>query len=255
DAQPVAAGRDAAVLRQLSQESGIVLVASTGYHLLGFYAENCWVHGLDEEGLYALYRSEAEQGMLPYDPDPARRPIGRTQIRAGMVKAAIPREGAAGRYEVLLRAAARAAADTGTPLMLHTERGENALGAIRLCQVLGVRPEKLVVCHADRQAEQFAPHEALAATGVYLDYDTIGRFRYHSDEAEIALLRHMTQLGYGAQILLALDTTAARLGAYGGELSLRYLLDDFLPRLRREGFDPTALDLFTRDNCRQLFAD
>ena len=254
DAQPVAAGRDALALERLSRESGVAVAASTGYHLLGFYPENCWVHALDEEGLYRLYRGELEEGMLPWSPDPARRPAEPAAVRAGLVKAAIPAEGAVGRYETLLRAAARAAAACGVPLMLHTEKGEHAPEAVALCFRMGVPPEKLVVCHVDRQAADFAPHEAVARLGVYLDYDTIGRFKYHSDEEEVALIRHMTDRGWGERLLLALDTTAQRLASYGGEIGLRYLLDAFLPRLSAAGFSPEELERFTVRNCRRLFA-
>ena len=109
DAQPVAAGRDAERLGALSRESGVAVAASTGYHLLGFYPADCWVHSLDEEGLYDLYCGELLEGMLPWRPEPDRRPAQPTAFRAGLVKAAIPAEGAEGRYAVLLRAAARAA--------------------------------------------------------------------------------------------------------------------------------------------------
>ena len=123
DAQPVAAGRDAERLGALSRESGVAVAASTGYHLLGFYPADCWVHSLDEEGLYDLYCGELLEGMLPWRPEPDRRPAQPTAFRAGLVKAAIPAEGAEGRYAVLLRAAARAAVRCGVPLLLHTERG------------------------------------------------------------------------------------------------------------------------------------
>ena len=254
DAQPVAAGRDAECLGALSRESGVAVAASTGYHLLGFYPADCWVHSLDEEGLYDLYCGELLEGMLPWRPEPDRRPAQPTAFRAGLVKAAIPAEGAEGRYAVLLRAAARAAGRCGVPLMLHTERGENTLPALELCFRAGLTPERLIVCHVDRQAADFGPHDAIAATGVYLDYDTIGRFKYHSDEEEVALLRHMCERGYTQRLLLSLDTTAQRMAAYGGEISLCYLLERFLPRLEAAGFPPGTLADFTVLNCRRLFA-
>ena len=74
DAQPVAAGRDAERLGALSRESSVAVAASTGYHLLGFYPADCWVHSLDEEGLYDLYCGELLEGMLPWRPGPDRRP-------------------------------------------------------------------------------------------------------------------------------------------------------------------------------------
>ena len=254
DAQPVGAGRDAEVLERLSRDSGVLIIASTGYHLLGFYPQDSWLHDLDEEGLHALYLNEIETGMLPRQANPSLRPEGVSGIRAGLVKAAIPAEGPVGRYEVLLRAAARAAADSGVPLMLHTEFGRQLEAALALCFDVGVNPEKLVACHVDRQAADWGPHDAAASAGVYLDYDTVGRFKYHSDEEEIALLRHMVDAGFEDQILLALDTTAARLTAYGGEIGLDYLFTRFLPLLEREGLPEPVFGKFNGENCRRLFA-
>lgn len=252
DAQPVGAGRDTETLRRLSAESGVAIIGCTGFHLLGFYPQNSWIHTLDEEGLYALFCTELEEGMLPWTGDEGSRPEGNTGIRAGVVKAAIPADGAVGRYETLLRAGARAAAKNSVPLMMHTESGKNAVAAVRICLDAGMVPEKIVVCHVDRQAADFAPHDAVAKLGVYLDYDTVGRFKYHSDAEEITLLQHM--LPYADKILLALDTTAARLDSYGGEIGLNYIFDSFIPALRQAGFDAETICGYTNRNCRQLFA-
>lgn len=254
DAQPVAAGRDALMLRELSRQSGVTIIASTGYHLLDFYPEDCWIHALDETELFELYRSELKEGMLLWDGDAARRPERAEDLRAGLVKAAIPAEGPVGRYEILLRAAARAAAETGVPLMLHTEYGRCADRAVELCFAAGMAPSKIIVCHVDRQAKDMSVHDGIAALGVWLDYDTVGRFKYHSDEEELSLLRHATQAGYAERVLLALDTTAGRLSAYNGEIGLDYLLTRFLPLLRQSGFSEEILRGFNNENCRRLFA-
>lgn len=252
DAQPVGAGRDVLTLQQLSRESGVHILACTGFHLLGFYPQNSWIHALDEEELYQLYCSELEEGMLPWEKDESRRPENRTSILAGVVKTAIPAEGAVGRYEILLRAAARAAAKTGVTLMMHTESGKNTVEAVGLCLQAGMVPEKIIVCHVDRQAKDFAPHDAVARLGVYLDYDTVGRFKYHSDEEEVVLLQHM--MPYADKLLLALDTTAARLHAYDGEIGLTYMFTDFIPRLQAAGFPEETIRGYTHVNCWNALA-
>ena len=43
------------------------------FQKLGFYPADCWVHSLDEEGLYDLYCGELLEGMLPWQEDPALR--------------------------------------------------------------------------------------------------------------------------------------------------------------------------------------
>jgi phosphotriesterase-related protein len=220
------------MLLDLSRRSKVASVASTGYHLDGFYEPSNPILRLREDELTRLYRKELTLGMLPAGTENSCEHTG---ILAGVVKAAIPREGPTGGYRARLTAAARAAALAGRTLMLHTEAGENALAALELCFRCGLSPNRILVCHADRQAGDVSVHEAIAETGVYLEYDTIGRWKYHTDEAEAALILAMLKRGYEARLLLSLDTTARRLGAYGGEITLNYLLRTFLPMLSAAG--------------------
>lgn len=250
DAQPLGAGRDAETLHQLSIESGVAILACTGYHLLGYYPGDSWLLRLGERELTEEFCMELEEGMLPWEPG-SRRPKTRTPYRAGLVKAAIPAEGPVGRYAVLLRAAARAAAASGAPLMLHTEHGSHAMAAVRLCLFCGLEPGRIIICHADRQTADLALHQEIARQGVFLDYDTIGRFQYHSDEEEIRLLQAMEP--FSGQILLSLDTTAARLLAYGGQIGLAYLRGTFRGKLLDAGFSPEQIRRYNHDNCSRLF--
>lgn len=105
DAQPVAAGRDAERLGALSRESGVAVAASTGYHLLGFYPADCWVHSLDEEGLYDLYCGELLEACSPGGR--AGPPPGAADgLSGGPGKGRHSGRRRRGRYAVLLRAAA-----------------------------------------------------------------------------------------------------------------------------------------------------
>ena len=239
DAQPVGAGRDASALLALAQHTGVFLVASTGYHLEGFYAAGGFA-GTEEE-LYERYVSEMTEGLQA--PDGTR-----VKALAGLVKAAIPKEGPVGPYETHLRAAARAAERCGRALMLHTEAGQNALAAVDRIERAGLPPERVLLCHADRNAADHAMHLALARRGVYLEYDTVARPKYHGEEEEWKLLHAMLEAGYEDRLLLSLDTTRARLRAYGGRIGLDYLLTTYLPWLRSRGLSPESLHTITVEN-------
>lgn len=249
DAQPWSAGRDIQALARLSRVSGVQIVASTGYHLLAFYSPDHWIHFADQHQLTDLFIRELTSGaecqdFRMIDPD----------LKAGIVKAAIPAEGPAGRYEILLRSAAQAAAFTGVPLLMHTEKGKNAIPAIRICVEEGLQTGHIVICHADRQAEDFSVHEEIAATGVFLDYDTIHRLAYHDDQQECRLISHMIEAGYCSKILLSLDTTAKRLRSYGGEIGLDYLLTTFLDQLLSFGISEENLHRMMRENPVRVFS-
>ncbi len=241
DCQPGGAGRDAQALARISKASGVHIVAVTGYHLPMFYPAEHSIHTAAEEQLFRWFLGELTEG------------IEHTSIKAGAVKAALDAQGLCDPLKTRLRAAARAAAEAKVPLILHTEKGAGAVDAVELCESVGLAPQHLLVCHVDRQAEEYAIHEAIAATGAMLEYDTIGRWKYHDDESERRLILHMMERGYTKQLLLSLDTTRERLASYGGTPGLCYLLRDFLPSLEAMGASLQELALLTVGNPARIF--
>ena len=234
--------------------SGVQIVASTGYHLPQFYFKDSWLHDLNAEELKEIFLSELECGMFPFEQYAHTRPGIQTAIRAGMVKAAIGDNDIGGRCAQLLSAAAAAAADADVPLMLHTEHGMHSLQAVHFCMRLGLSPHRIIICHVDRRTDNLSLHKELGHMGVFLDYDTICREKYHTNADEIELLMRMLDWGFEDQILLALDTTAARLHAYGGTPGLSGLLLNFLPRLPAFGIPAEIIHKFNNENCIRVFS-
>lgn len=249
DAQPLGAGREARLLRDAAALTGVAIVASTGYHVPFFYPDGHWIFTASEERLTELFVEELEQGMYlggSYD-----WPWLRTEVRAGVIKAMLTNIGVEGRSVVLLRAAARAAVRSGAPVLLHTERGVGAVAAVELLAGLGVAPERVMVCHLDRQTEDMGVHLAVAATGAYLEYDTITLFEHHDNAAEIRLIRRMIEAGYLERILLATDSTRDRLKSYGAAVGMDYILTSFIPLLRLSGFPEEWITAMCVDNPRR----
>lgn len=246
DANPLAAGRDALALKTASEVSGVQIIACTGYHIPVFYSKDHWIWDAPEEKLEDIFEKELTDGMFLggcYG-----WPNYQTDIKAGLVKAMLTQEGVSGRTRVLLRAAGRAAARTGTSLMLHTEYGKGALEAIQLLAEQGLAPERILICHVDRQVEDFTIHEQIARTGVFMEYDTITLFEFHDNESEIRMLRYMADRGFLDQILISTDPTADRLKSYGGRYGMEYILGTFIPRLRECGFTEEEIYRITREN-------
>ncbi|MFW5981491.1 MAG: hypothetical protein ACOCRU_02820, partial [bacterium] len=79
-------------------------------------------------------------------------------------------------------------------------------------------------------------------------YETIGRFKYHTDEDEIKLIKDMVVAGYENQLLLSLDTTKRRLKSYGSDIGLSYILKKFIPKLKKEGFSKNIIRKLTCSN-------
>ena len=248
DAQPGGAGRDVHALKRLSEETSVNIIAVTGFHMPMFYPQGHWIFTQSKEQLRDRFYLELAWGTRDECSEYAQ------PIRAGAVKAAIGAEGPVGRTGERLWAAAAAAADAYVPLVMHTECGIGAVEAIKICVSAGMKPEKIVTCHVDRQATDYAIHEEIARTGVYLDYDTIARYKYHDDESEVQLILHMIKKGYTKQLLLAMDTTAQRLLSYGADVGLDFIIQTFLPALVRSGMPEALIQTIMTDNPARVFS-
>lgn len=252
DAQPLATGRDARALAEISRLSGIKIVASTGYHIPIFYQSDHWIYTEDIKKITDLFTEELQSGM--YLGGCYFWPEYRTNICAGLVKAMLTKEGVTGRTKELLQAAGIAARDAGVSLMLHTEYGAGAVDAIRLLNRIGLPSERILICHVDRQATDYEIHRQIASTGVFMEYDTITLFEFHNNTQEIDLFRYMIDQGFLNQLLISTDPTVDRLKSYGAKVGMDYLHTVFVPALKQAGFTQETIDTIMKQNPKRALS-
>ena len=99
-------------------------------------------------------------------------------------------------YTRLFHAAVNTAAETGAAILAHFELGEDVFPLIRLMERAGLPPRRLLACHLDRARHDAAYHKEVADSGAYLEYDTINRLKYISNEQELDLICEMLEAGY-----------------------------------------------------------
>lgn len=252
DAQPVGCGRMAAQLRRLSEESNVRIVASTGFHKMIFYPEGHWNFTSSETMLADIYINELTAGMYQ-DPD-MQFPSKQTSAQAGQIKTAIEASVMDAQYQKLFSAAASAAIETGAPLMVHVENGCSPEQYLEFLVKKGVKPEQMIFCHMDRACADLGLHKEFARAGVFLEYDTIAREKYHSDKRELEIFHEMIEEGLEDRLLFSLDTTRQRLKSYGGEVGLDYILKTFLKKMEDSGISQNTIEKISRDNPSQAFA-
>ncbi len=246
DCQPVGCGRMADVLKEISEKSGVSIVSSTGFHKMQFYPEDHWIYSCNSEELADIFISELQNGMF-VNCDTAFPKI-RCSAKAGIIKTALDSGRMSDNDKRLFTAAAIASKKTRTPIIVHIEKDSDPLGLLDFLKGQGVAPDWLIFCHMDRAVADLKVHETVAAQGVYLEYDTIGRWKYHSDEREVEIIKSLADAGFENKILLSLDTTRARLKSYGGALGLDYLITRFIPMLLSSGLTQAGIDRFTVSN-------
>lgn len=223
DAQPYGCGRMEENLARVSRQTGIHIVACTGFHKTEFFEDADWLERQSEESLTQLYIREVEESMEG----------AVTGAKAGIIKLAAVKGTykASAAYAKLYSAAANAAQETTVPVMVHFDPEADAIDLIGYLEKKKITPDRLIFCHLDRARYDMAYHKELAQAGVYLEYDTIHREKYHSDEDEVRLIEYMVNEGYISHLLLGLDTTNQRLKSYGAAFGLDDILTRFSKRL------------------------
>ncbi len=235
---PIGLGRRPARMRAASEATGVHVIAASGYHRDAHYPADHWVHAATAELLADRILADLRVGMHPADwldaslpPDPAR---------AGAIKG-----GAS--YQRISRSEARrldaiggASAATDAPVLVHAEVGTMGHEIVDRLEAAGARPVRIALAHLDRNPDPEL-HAELCARGVTLEYDTVGRTKYHPDSVVLDLIERVAAAGHLDRVLLGLDLGQRDyLRAYDGGPGLRYLMATFAPRLRRRLGDAAA---------------
>jgi len=251
DAQPLGCGRDPEVLYKLSQLSKVSIIACTGFHKRVFYPKDHRIFTLNYDALYNIFLSELESGMYEYS-DSGFSGF-QTQYRAGFIKTAYDCEFESESYQRLFHAAFDAFAVSRAPMMIHIDNGIDMEPLMSWLKSEKANFERIIFCHMDRAVPDFSGHIEVLEMGAYLEYDTIARPTYHSDEAEIALIKSVIREGYCDRLLMGLDTTRQRLKAYGGNIGLTYIKDVFCDKMLNFGMDEKMLNKFFIINPANAF--
>ena len=227
DSQPEAFGGDREILRKLSEESGVEILTVTGFHKLGFLEEGHTPEELTKE----LFVRELGQGA--------------DLIKIAYTKPDDPT------YRRLTEEALAASAGTGAPITVHTEKDADPNRLIDDAESMGAG--KMMLCHLDRTFYNLDFHKKIASRGVLLCYDSVHRYKYVSEEQEIALIKGMLDAGFEDSIVLSLDTTNQRLRSYNSpDMGLDYILREFIPALRKAGVTKKQIDKMCKTNAARF---
>lgn len=227
---PIGLGRRPDLLRRVSAETGVAVIGATGYHRDAHYPAGHWVHDATTEVLARRILADLTAGMHPRDwegdaaPDPAR---------AGVIKAGASYHRISPGERRRLEAAAAGSAATGVAIAVHAEIGTCGHEIVDALEAAGATSDRILLAHMDRNPD-LELHAEIAARGVTLAYDTIGRIKYRPDSTLLELIEGMVAHGHGARIVLGLDLGVRDyFRSFGGGPGMRTLMTTFVPRLRR----------------------
>jgi phosphotriesterase-related protein len=244
-------GRDPLVLKRIAKETGLNIIASTGFYSPMLPED---FSGLSINQLADICIREINEG------------INGTNIPAGIIGEIGTSWPLTSEEEKSLRAAARAQVHTGAALSIHPYVwGRSALALLDILESEGADLNRVIVCHLDHELD-VDYNKAIAARGACIEYDRCGIERYSGDIEKrlprifprdlerVAAIQNLINSGYISQILISQDICQKiEQKKYGGP-GYGHILRYFVPMMRLSGIPEEDINCLIVDNPRRLLA-
>ncbi len=239
DAMPGGCGRNGEKLAEVSRQTGVHLVASTGMHLAKYYDSSDWRMTCSEEALVNVWMVEIQQGM------------DRTIYRAGVIKIASGNDCLSDHEKKIFRVAAEVHRRTGAPILTHTEQGMAGVEQVEFLRVCGVNLKKVLLSHLDRNPDS-AYHREILSSGVGLEYDS--GFRWKEGNATADLVLKLSE-EFPNQLMLGTDAGRPTYWkSYGGSPGMSFLLKEFRALLLKRGLKESIWNQIMIQNPASFYA-
>ena len=234
----IGVGRNVSIIAQVAEASGLPVVVPTGVYGRANFAPPEY-RTMTEDELTTLFINEIHQG------------IEGTGIKAGFIKIATDNNPLTVLQEKILRAAGRAARETGAAIASHTT-SSNATRQADILDSLGPTI-RFIWVHAQNESNR-SLHRQLAARGVFIEFDNLG-WNPGQDATLITAIKELLDVGYGDRILLSHDAGWYQPGEPNGgtQMPYTYLTDTFIPKLQNAGIDDAAIRMITETNPIRAF--
>lgn len=244
DLTPINLGRDIQLIREVSEASGVPIVAATGF----YWTEEPWMEAWEAEKLADYLIRDIEQG------------IEGTEIRAGIIKCATDRLGVTPLNEKLLQVAARAHRATGIPISTHTSVAHRTGVAQQdVFERAGVDLSRVVIGHCG-DSEDIAYLEEILRRGSTIGMDRFGVDIILPTKQRVATIVELCRRGWSGKMVLSHDA-CCHIDWFPKEMirqvaphwNYRHIPDDVIPALRENGVPEAQIREMTVDNPRRIF--
>ena len=239
DCTPAYQGRDPDLLARLAQSSGLHILTTTGlYGAAGGKYLPEFAYSATAENLAARWTDEFQTGIPPTEIRPALITLG---VDAGPLSKISAK---------LVSAAALTHLRTGMAIASHTWDGPAVMAQLNLLKSHGVSPAAFIWVHAQDEKDR-SFHRKAAEAGAWIEFDGISSATV---DENIGLLQEARRAGYLRSVLISQDAVGFQVGqAQGGSFpGYTFLFSEFLPRLRKSGFDENETRLLTVENPRRV---
>ncbi len=250
-------GRNPKLYKKLAKKTGMNIICSTGLYTehegapTYFKTRQVW-YGTDISKMMSqLFIKEITEG------------IGKTGVKAGVIKCGTSGGGKISPYETaVLKAAVVAQKATGVPIITHTSGPAGGIEQAELFLSEGANPKKVMIGHVSN-SKDIEYHKAILAKGVYIAFDRIGLEIITPTPAIIKNVVELCKMGFAKQIMLSHDTVNVWLGRQIetpepvlkalANWRIDFISEKVLPALKEQGVTDEQIKTMMVDNPRKLF--
>jgi predicted metal-dependent phosphotriesterase family hydrolase len=233
-------GRDVGALREISAQSGVQIVATTGHVSVDYWDGVIDVPALSVEQLVEEMTADLTVG------------VDGSEVRAGIIKAGSSRDEVTDAEERVLTAAGITQRRTGSPITTHTTAGTMAPDQARILLAAGADPRRVCLGHLDRRL-LYPELRALAREGFLLGFDCISKDWYEPDAKRVETVARLVDDGLVEHVVLSGDLARrSSWVSWGGGPGYSYIPWRFVPWLRRQGLEEQAIRQITVGNPARL---
>jgi phosphotriesterase-related protein len=246
DCTSIGINRSPLKLREVAERTGVNIIAGSGYYTYDTHPTE--LDDLSAEEIAERMLSDFLVG------------IDGTGIKAGVIGEIGTSNPVHPNEKKNLAAAGIVFKQTGAAIQVHTYPwGRTGLKVAELLFKNGVDPGKIAICHTDVMLD-LNYIRSLLKMGVFVEFDNFGKefqadgsHTFAKDSERVDAVKILIDEGFEKQLLLTNDICLKimlhRYGGYGYD----YILTDIVPAMSAKGIGEEIVNLFLRDNPRQLY--
>jgi len=233
-------GRNGAGLVRVARETGLQIIASTGYYRTVYYPPH--VNELTINKLAEVMVDELTKGIDGMD------------AKAGVIgELATQRDFITPPEERVFRAAARAHKKTGAPLSTHTWLETLGQDQLDLFEDEGVDLSHVIIGHMG-DLSHLDNVRAVLARGANVQFDHVGMEHFQRDKQRVKNVCQLVQEGFAGRLLLSHDVCYKHLLHWYDGPGYDHMLTSFVPALRSAGVSEADMTTILVDNPRRILA-
>ena len=251
-------GRDPVLLKCIAEKTGMNIVASTGYYFEGqgapgYFKFRAAIENAEQE-IYELMMKEITEG------------IGKTGVKAGVIKLGSSKNVITNYEQMFFKAAAKVQKKTGTVIMTHTEAGTMGVEQAELLISEGADPSHVIIGHMCGNTDIRYAIDVLKK-GVFIAMDRFGLeadvFGTPKDVDREALAVALIARGYINKMLFSHDTVNVNLGRpvvwppsmvkAMEAANIGRIFEVIIPDLKKMGISAEQIDMILVKNPARIF--